>query len=83
MTRKKVIPKEPVNSKFKTVTVVNCLKLNVRSEPKKDSDIVFLVKASHHMVVEDFNDEWVLIHSADGIERHGYAMRQYLQELKP
>ena len=62
-----------------TGTVVNCAKLNVRSEPETTADILCVLNVGSEVKVDRANstDEWFKITNAAGID--GYCMRKFVK----
>lgn len=61
-----------------TGVVVNCIKLNVRAEPNRDSDIVCVLDAKSEIII-DVNksvDGWFYVSTAGNV--NGYCMRKYI-----
>ena len=58
--------------------VVNCAKLNVRSEPSLEADVVYVLGAMSEIEIDvsKSTDDWFYICTASGIE--GYCMRQFV-----
>jgi len=58
--------------------VANCTKLNVRTEPAGDSDIVCVLPAKTELKidVDKSTDEWFAVYTAAGVE--GYCMQKYI-----
>lgn len=57
--------------------VVDCIKLNVRSNPSKEADVLYTLKAGEEVMVCKKEKLWFHIHNAAGVA--GYAMNKYLQ----
>ena len=84
-------PKEPVSTEPTTMDsndiyetraiVIGCESLNVRVDPKRDSQIIGLL--SKGTIVEQCatTGEWALIHTSGPQEIQGYVMKIYLKEL--
>ena len=76
------IPEEPVEQtepiKIVTGIVSNCTKLNVRKEPKKNSDSLAVIDVKTKVDVEPGNstDEWYKITTKAGVE--GYCMKDFI-----
>lgn len=64
----------------KTVSgfVSNCAKLNVRTQPATDADVVCVLNSGTEIVINVNNstDEWFSVCTAAGIE--GYCMRKFV-----
>lgn len=59
-------------------TVANCSKLNVRSKPAVDADILVVLEANTEVKVDRSRstNEWLRITTASGIE--GFCMRKFI-----
>lgn len=64
--------------KPKTGTVTGCNKLNVRSEPRIDADVVAILDAKSEVQINaaKSNKEWVCVCTVTGID--GYCMRKFV-----
>ena len=61
--------------------VYNCVKLNIREAPTKDSDIISVVPAGTTLEIyeDDLMDhEWYRVCTAFGVE--GYCMKYFIKE---
>ena len=59
----------------------NCKKLNVRTEPNKDADVVCVLDVTSTFEIEELesNPEWVKVTGDNGTEGFvGYCMKQYV-----
>lgn len=58
--------------------VSNCLKLNVRTEPNKDSDVVAIVKNLDELKIDlvTSTDDWYAVCTVAGIE--GFCMKNFV-----
>lgn len=58
--------------------VTDCLKLNIRKEPDKDSDVVVVVTCLDELKIdpETSTDEWYAVCTVAGIE--GFCMKKYI-----
>ena len=61
--------------------VHNCTKLNVRKQPSKDSEIVFVLNEGSEVSIDEENstEEWYSITHASGVE--GFCMKQFVAML--
>ena len=60
--------------------VVDCSKLNIRKEPKKDAHIVLIVDAGAELKVIDSDKhkgEWYKVITANAV--HGFCMKKYVK----
>ena len=59
-------------------TVVNCTKLNVRSKPAIDGEVLVVLNGNSEVKIDSDKStyEWLKITTADGIE--GFCMRKYV-----
>lgn len=58
--------------------VTDCLKLNIREKPTKDSRVVTVVTCLDELGIDmgDSNDDWYAVCTATGIE--GFCMKKYI-----
>ncbi len=58
--------------------VTDCLKLNIRKEPNKDSDVVVVVTCLDELKIDPDNstDEWYAVCTVTGIE--GFCMKKFV-----
>lgn len=72
---------EEASTKPKAGIVTDCLKLNVREKPDKDSDIVCEITASTELVIyeEESTEEFYKICTYSGID--GYCMKKFITIL--
>lgn len=73
------VPKEEVGEIPKSLYGINnCKKLNVRTEPNKDADIVCVLDVTNTFEIEELesNSEWVKVFFEDG--NTGFCMKQYV-----
>lgn len=82
------VPVEPVEVKMEapkaevkasvTGIVVGCSKLNVRSKPAIDADILVVLEVNSEIVIDPARstNEWVKVTTAAGVE--GYCMRKFV-----
>ena len=58
--------------------VTDCLKLNVREKPTKDSRVVTVVTCLDELEIDmgDSNDDWYAVCTATGIE--GFCMKKFV-----
>ena len=70
---------EKVESKEKT-GIVNCGKLNVRTEPKKDVEVLTILSKNDVVkILDDSNDEFYKVMISNGTEGHeGYCMKKFI-----
>lgn len=61
-----------------TGVVANCAKLNIRSKPSIDGDVVTVLNAGDKISidVDKSTDEWLKIRTADGVK--GYCMKKFV-----
>lgn len=61
--------------------VANCFKLNVRSEPNPDSDVVCVIDPSTDLVIDDAasTEEFYKVCTASGAE--GFCMKMFIRIL--
>lgn len=61
--------------------VHNCAKLNVRKQPSKDSEIVFVLNEGSEVSIDEENstEEWYSITHVSGVE--GFCMKQFVAML--
>lgn len=61
-----------------TGVVANCAKLNVRSKPSTNSDVVTVLNAGDEISidVDKSTEEWLKIRTADGVK--GYCMKKFV-----
>lgn len=73
---------EPVKEEPKKIQILykinNCKKLNVRSKPNKDGDIVCVLNTSNVFEIEEVESkpEWVKVFTDTGLE--GFCMKEYV-----
>lgn len=77
---------EPVNETVDTVTlpktvtgtVFNCAKLNVRSKPDTDAEVLTILDTNAEVVIDPARsiNDWLKITTAAGVE--GFCMRKYV-----
>lgn len=77
---KKPKPQKP-KVKDKQVKIVNCSKLNVRSEPDKDAKIVYIINNGDVMFVDakDNKKGWLSVYNEAGIA--GYIISKFAKEI--
>ena len=58
--------------------VTDCLKLNIRKEPNKDSDVVVVVTCLDELKIDPNNstDDWYAVCTVTGIE--GFCMKKFV-----
>lgn len=58
--------------------VTDCLKLNIREKPSKDSRVVTVVTCLDELKIDmgDSNDDWYAVCTATGIE--GFCMKKFV-----
>ena len=76
------VPKEKDDNKgsVERGIVVDCSKLNIRKEPKKDAHIVLIVDAGAELKVIDSDKhkgEWYKVITANKV--HGFCMKKYVK----
>lgn len=66
-----------VEPKFGIVS--NCVKLNIRTEPNIESEILCMVDAGARLMIDpaNSNDGWFNVYTNAGIE--GYCMKEYVE----
>ena len=76
---KKPMPQKEIKEDVKSSavlhegTVYNCMKLNVRKGPSKDTPVLYTITAGSKIVVKDTNnDEWFKIPG------QGYVMKKFI-----
>lgn len=59
--------------------VVNCARLNVRSAPSTDADVLCILDAMSEITIDvsKSHRDWVFVCTASGIE--GYCMKQFIE----
>ena len=57
--------------------VYRCEKLNVRSRPNKESEVLCVVKAGDVLTVKGKNNEWTRVHTDKKIA--GYVMSEFIE----
>lgn len=58
--------------------VVDCHRLNVRSEPDADAEVLGTIDAGSEVAIEDFtHDEFYKVYTAAGAE--GYCMKNFIR----
>lgn len=62
--------------------VTDCLKLNIREKPSKDSRVVTVVACLDELEIDmgDSNDDWYAVCTATGIE--GFCMKKFVAVRK-
>lgn len=77
-TEAPVTETETNSGAVETGVVANCAKLNVRSKPSTDSDVVTVLNAGDEISIDvDLStDEWLKIRTADGVK--GYCMKKFV-----
>lgn len=62
--------------------VTDCLKLNIREKPSKDSRVVTVVTCLDELEIDmgDSNDDWYAVCTATGIE--GFCMKKFVAVRK-
>ena len=56
--------------------VNGCIKLNVRTNPTMDSEVVEIINESDEVTIKDVVNEWYSVTTKDGNE--GYCMSKYI-----
>ena len=58
--------------------ITDCLKLNIREKPSKDSRVVTVVTCLDELEIDmgDSNDDWYAVCTATGIE--GFCMKKFV-----
>ena len=56
--------------------VNGCIKLNVRTNPTIDSEVVEIINESDEVMIKDVVNEWYSVTTKDGNE--GYCMSKYI-----
>lgn len=69
---------EPKAAAVATGVVANCAKLNVRSKPSIDGDVVSVLNVNDKISidVDKSTDEWLKIRTVDGVK--GYCMKKFV-----
>lgn len=77
-TEAPVTETETNSGAVETGVVAKCAKLNVRSKPSTDSDVVTVLNAGDEISidVDKSTDEWLKIRTADGVK--GYCMKKFV-----
>ncbi|MDE6019781.1 MAG: SH3 domain-containing protein [Ruminococcus sp.] len=62
--------------------ITDCLKLNVREKPDKNSEVVAIVNRLDKLNVylDASTDEWYAVRTASGIE--GFSMKKYISIMR-
>lgn len=75
-----IVEDTPVEEEVKELIgiVSDCLKLNVRKEPRKDSEVVAIVNCLNELKIDldTSTDDWYAVCTAAGIE--GFCMKQFV-----
>lgn len=63
---------------IKIGNVVNCLRLNVRKEPNKDSEVLFSIPLKAEVMIEESasTEDFYKVYTASGIG--GYCMKKFI-----
>ena len=63
-------------------TICNCFAVNIRKEPKKDSEVLFTVKAGNDVVLDSIEpvNGWYNVTEKYGF--NGYVMSDYIEIKK-
>lgn len=72
--------KEDKTGSIENGIVVDCSKLNIRREPKKDADIVLIVDAGAELKVIDSDKhkgDWYKVITSNKV--HGFCMKKYVK----
>jgi uncharacterized protein YgiM (DUF1202 family) len=72
---------EPVVNKVTTVTVYNCSTLNVRKEPEKKDNILFVVPVGESLTLLKAGGPWSLVESASK-GKSGWVMSEYIKKVE-
>lgn len=56
--------------------VNGCVKLNVRTNPTIDSEVVCVINKNDEVIIEDVFDDWYSVTTKDGDE--GYCMSKFI-----
>lgn len=58
--------------------LLNCEKLNVRTEPNKEADVVLVANSKTEFVIDESNstEDWFSVRTAAGIE--GFCMKKFV-----
>jgi uncharacterized protein YgiM (DUF1202 family) len=60
--------------------VCDCAKLNIRSKPNADSEVVCVVNVGTTLEVNAVSDSgWARVYTAAGMK--GYAMKKFIKEI--
>lgn len=61
-----------------TGVVVDCMKLNVRSAPNRNAEVIYALNAGDRVLIEEGNStkEYYNVYTAAGIE--GYCAKEYI-----
>ena len=66
---------------IKNAIVVGCVKLNVRKEPNKDSEVVCVIEEFHELTidtVQSTNDFYKIYTSVNDVLVEGYCMKKFI-----
>lgn len=62
--------------------VVNCRKLNVRTEPDKNSEAICTIDAGAEVIIDEAEstEEFYKVYTETGVE--GFCMREYIEQAE-
>lgn len=76
-----VTTEAPEETELLTVVLKDCLRLNVRSKPDIQSEVVCIVGANSEMVVKGSANGWTRVYVGSGENtKRGYVMTKYIEE---
>lgn len=76
------VPETEANSENSDEYIVsNCKRLNVRTAPTTDSDVICIIRSGTSLKVDfqESNDNWYKVCTSSGVE--GYCMRDYVTKI--
>lgn len=68
---------KPIETKEDTIAKVNCKKLNVRSKPYKESEVLLILNFGEELVIEETKAEWTKVYTSSGVS--GYVMTCHIK----
>lgn len=62
--------------------LLNCDKLNVRTEPNKNAEVVFVADSKTEFIIDEATstEDWFSIRTAAGVE--GFCMKKFVAVIK-
>lgn len=75
------VEKEEVENvtEIKTAKIANCLKLNLRELPDKDSEVICILTEKATLKVGRELDGWTEVYNKKGSKIEGYVMTEFIQ----